>query len=81
MQGGHFKLMPSKAEQESALVDALSEVLWQARITNVAVLALPVPERGLNPKDIGYEQLMRCLVMVQATSKSSLQVLMPPPCH
>jgi hypothetical protein len=74
LQNGGFNLSPSKAEQESALVEALADVLWQARIRAVVSLALPVPESGHDLKSLGYDQLMRCLVLVQVTSKNAVQV-------
>lgn len=76
LQGSRFTLDPSPQEQESALAEALADVLWQARTSAAATLALPAPERGVDPQCLGYEQLMRSLVVVRASSKETLQVCM-----
>ncbi|KAF5832123.1 hypothetical protein DUNSADRAFT_12134 [Dunaliella salina] len=63
----------SPAERSAALEGALADILWQARTKSSATLAVPAPERGLDPRALGYPQLMRSLVSVQATSKPALQ--------
>jgi len=72
-KAGTFNLSPSPAEQSAALEDALADVLWQACTKSTATLAVPAPERGMDPQVLSYPQLMRSLVTVQATSKPALQ--------
>jgi len=74
LQAGRCNLSPSAAEQGAALVDALADVLWQARTGTSTLLAVPAPERGQDPGQMGYPQLMRSLVMVPAPSQPALQV-------
>ena len=74
MQAGQVNQCPSEAEQAEALVAALTDVLWQARTNSSAVLAVPAPERGVDPQLLSYPQLMRSLVTVTATTKAVLQV-------
>lgn len=55
-------------------MSALTDVLWQAHIGPVAVLALAATEAGVPPSSVGYDQLMRSVVTVSASSKLELEV-------
>ncbi len=69
---GGINLNPGPPEQAAALVQALAELLWQARSGNAASVALPpAAERG---SSLVHEQLMRGVTFVVAPSLSELQV-------
>jgi len=71
--GGGFNLSPSPAEQRAALVAALAEAVWAARKGAVATWATAVPEAGVAPGSLGYDQVMRAVVTHSAPSKEALQ--------
>lgn len=73
-QDGSFQLRPHRSQQDDALVCALADILWQARIGPVAYVAAAAGEGGGTCASLGYDQLMRAVVLESADNKDRLQV-------
>jgi len=70
-----FTLSPSASEQQSALVAAIVEVLWQARMGPTASLVLPPPPEHGGPAGgrLSYDQMCRGATYLAASSRDALQ--------
>ncbi|KAG1664246.1 hypothetical protein FOA52_003499 [Chlamydomonas sp. UWO 241] len=87
--GGRVNTDPSAQQQQAALVDALTEILWACRGAPdaSAFVVLPPPRAGESPSSLSHEELIRGVAFVHCGSReavadvlrASLSTYMEPP--